>query len=108
MESHRRSKTFYGLTNRRAIIVSKVFSLSTASVPLRNLANMSARKLTGQTGTLCLDLTHRAYGFPDFQLWRVGSGIWLTDPFVNTPVFELIPAARQVHDLIEEARRDID
>ena len=46
VDSRARANTFYGLTDRRVIIVSGLFSRSTNSLPLRTLHDVSVREST--------------------------------------------------------------
>jgi hypothetical protein len=93
-----RAKTFYGLSNRRAIIISGVFSRTTNSLPLRTLTDISLQERSDRSGTILL-------GRPQpYSSW--GSGMrWPGMSQYSTPAFEMIPNAKAVHDQLLEAQR---
>lgn len=92
-----RSGTVYGLTNRRAIIVSGLFSKSTHSVPLKTLLDVSMREGSDKSGTILLG----PLGQHDWHYWGVR---WLSPP--ATPRFEYIQEAAQVFDCLLQAKRE--
>ena len=93
-----RAHTFYGLTNRRAIIVSGLFSKTTNSLPLRTLTDISVQERSDRSGTVML-------GRPlPYSYW--GSGMrWPGMNQYATPSFEMIPDAMRVHDQLLGALR---
>jgi len=93
-----RAKTFYGLTNRRAIIISGLFSRTINSLPLRTLTDISLQERSDRSGTILL-------GRPQpYSSW--GSGMrWPGGSQYSTPAFEMIPNAKTVHDQLLEAQR---
>lgn len=98
VDARARAGTVYGVTDRRSIVVSGMFSRSINSMPLRTLTNLSVRERADGTGTVSL-------GQPDlFQWWYAGLSVPGLSQHV-TPSFELIPEAKKVHDLILEAQR---
>jgi len=93
-----RANTFYGLTNRRAIIVSGIFSKTTNSLPLRTLTNISLQERSDRSGTIMLDRPQ------PYSSW--GPGLrWPGLSQYSTPAFESIPDAKQVHDQLLAAHR---
>jgi hypothetical protein len=93
-----RSKTFYGLTNRRAIIISGLFSRTINSLPLRTLTDISLQERPDRSGTILL-------GRPQpYSTWRSGMR-WPGGSLYSTPAFEMIPHAKTVHDQLLEAQR---
>lgn len=92
-----RAKTFYGLTDRRAIIISGMFSRTINSLPLRTLADISLQERSDRSGTILL-------GRPQpYSLW--GSGMrWPGMNQYSAPAFEMIPNARAVHNQLLEAQ----
>jgi len=96
-----RAKTFYGLTNRRVIIISGVFSRTTDSLPLRTLTDISLQERSDRSGTILL-------GRPQpFSSWGWGSS-WNWWPGISqysTPAFEMIPNVKSVYDQLLEAQR---
>jgi hypothetical protein len=98
VDAKARANTFYGLTNRRAIIVSGIFSRSTRSLPLRTLSDISVQERRDRTGTVFLG---RPY---PFATWYAGMQ-WPGMDQSSTPGFELISEAKRVHDQVLEAQR---
>jgi len=93
-----RAKTFYGLTNRRAIIISGLFSRTINSLPLRTLADISLQERSDRSGTILL-------GRPQpYSPWSSGLR-WPGGSQYSTPAFEMIPNAKTVHHQLLEAQR---
>ena len=93
-----RANAFYGLTDRRAIIVSGVFSRTTTSLPLGTLTDISREERKDGTGTIQL-------GKPQpFAAWYAGIQ-WPGMAKYQTPAFELITDVKRVYaQLIEKQR----
>lgn len=93
-----RARTLYGLTNRRAIIISGLFSRTIRSLPLRTLADISLQVRSDRSGTILL-------GRPlPYSSWSSGTR-WPGGNQYSTPAFEMIPNAKAVHDQLLEAQR---
>ena len=93
-----RASTVYGLTDQRAIIQSGVFSRTTNSVFLHNLADIAFSVKADGSGTVRLGRP------PAFHGWFAGTQ-WPGSSAYAVPSFELIPQARLVYDQILAARR---
>ncbi|MFI5317259.1 MAG: PH domain-containing protein [Myxococcota bacterium] len=93
-----RASTVYGLTNRRAIIVSGVFSKTTSSLPLRTISDISVQERSDRSGTVLL-------GRPSPYATGQMGFVWPGMTSVATPSFELIPDAKRVHDQLLAAQR---
>jgi hypothetical protein len=93
-----RAKTFYGLTNRRAIIISGVFSTTVNSLPLRTLTEISLQERSDRSGTIFLGRPQPYSSWSSGMRWPGGSQYL-------TPAFEMIPNAKTVHDQLLEAQR---
>jgi hypothetical protein len=94
----RRSRTFYGLTDQRVVIVGgllgrPVKSLDLATLPALQLAERSDRSGTISFGTL-------TGSTPE---WMAGS--WPGAASQLPPRFEMIEEARSVYDRVREAQR---
>jgi hypothetical protein len=98
VDARARARTFYGLTNRRAIIVSGIMSRSTRSIPVRLLTDVSVQERANGTGTVLLGRPH------PFAGWYSGMP-WPGMDQYSTPGFELIPDAKRVHDQVLEVQR---
>lgn len=93
-----RAQTFYGLTDRRAIIVSGLFSRTINSLPLRTLTDISLQERSDRSGTILL-------GRPQpYSSWSSGMR-WPGASQYSTPAFEMISNAKAVHDQLLEAQR---
>jgi hypothetical protein len=93
-----RARTFYGLTDRRVVIVSGLSSRTTSSLPLGMLHDISLRERSDGSGTI-------VFGRPrPFASWYAGMP-WPGMGQYQTPSFELIRDAKRVHDRVLEAQR---
>lgn len=93
-----RAKTFYGLTDRRAVIISGMFSRTTNSLPLRTLSDISLQERSDGSGTILL-------GRPQpYSSWSSGMR-WPGMTQYSTPAFEMIRNAKVVHTQLLEAQR---
>src|SRR6185437_10903759 len=93
-----RAKTFYGLTNHRAIIISGLFSRTINSLPLQALADISLQERSDRSGTILL-------GRPQPYSYWISGMRWPGGSQYSTPAFEMIPNAKTVHDQLLEAQR---
>ena len=93
-----RAKTFYGLTNHRAIIISGLFSRTINSLPLRALADISLQERSDRSGTILLARPQPYSSWSSGMRWPGGSQY-------STPAFEMIPNAKTVHDQLLGAQR---
>lgn len=92
-----RAKTFYGLTDRRAIIISGMFFRTINSLPLRTLTDISLQERSDRSGTILL-------GRPQpYSSWSSGMR-WPGMRQYSAPAFEMIPDAKAVHDQLLEAQ----
>lgn len=93
-----RSRTFYGLSDRRVLVRSDLFRPSTQSFPLRGLRELSLHEQRDGSGSILLKrpVTH--------VLWvpgmRSGPLRWS-----SAPAIERIVGAREVYERILEASR---
>jgi len=91
-----RSKTYYGLTTERIIIVSGLFSRTTKSLQLRTLSDVSLDESDGGLGTI-------TFG-PVAPFWA-GTAGWPNSRRHLSPSFESISAARDVYEKIRAAQK---
>jgi hypothetical protein len=94
VDARRRAGTVYGLTDRRAIIIT---GGRVQSVDLRNLGDVTLRERPDGSGTLVLGPTFPTYGMIQGVSWP---GISQFMP----PTFELIEHVREVHRMLRDAR----
>ena len=93
-----RANTFYGLADRRAIIVSGIFSRTTTSLPLRTLTDISFNERRDGSGTIHLGRPH------PFAAWYAGMQ-WPGMTTYQTPGFELISDVRRAYGQLMEVQR---
>ena len=91
-----RSRTYYGLTTERIVIVSGLFSRTTKSLQLRTLSDVSLAESSGGVGTI----TFGAVG-----PWWAGSGGWPGSQRQVSPAFDSISSARDVYEKIRVAQK---
>ena len=91
-DSYIRSKTAYGVTNRRAILISGVFSRTVKSLPLHMLSDLSMTEKRDGSGTITFGPVHPA------ARWTGGGGQ------NATPSFEMIVSAKDVYNRIRQAQ----
>ena len=98
VDAKRRSRTYYGVTNERVIIVSGIFSRTVKSLQLRTLSDVSLSEGNNGMGTI-------TFG-PTTAQWWVGAGGWPGSPTKNLPPsFESICDARSAFDQIRGAQK---
>jgi len=94
----RRGKTFYGLTPRRAIIVSGVFNRQVNSIDLGSLAELSVSERSDRSGTISLGASSRVWGAGMMGPSWPGAARYLP------PAFEMIEDVKAVYEKIREHR----
>ena len=97
VDAKQRSRTFYGLTNQRVIIVSGVVSRNIKSLQLRTLSEVSLAEREDGSGTIT---------FGPSAPWWSGVGGWPGARKDASPTFESIPAAREVLERIRSAQNE--
>ncbi len=96
-DARERSKTYYGLTNERVIIVSGLFSHRVKSLQLRTLSEVSLSEVKDGIGTITFGPT---------APWWAGSGGWPGANKNASPAFDSIGDAREVFDRIRLAQKE--
>ena len=94
-DRYQRSRTYYGLTDQRAIIRT---SKGVKSLSLRGLADLSLKEKEDRSGTISFGAGDPRYSFFAGAGWP-GMGRFLP------PSFEMIEDARQVYTQIRDAQR---
>jgi hypothetical protein len=97
VDAWRRARTYYAVTQKRILILSRT---SLKSLELRQLSEMGLKESRDGSGSL-------TFG-PQLSLsqWNNNFGIWGGTPVV--PTFESIPAASQVHATVRRAQADLE
>lgn len=96
IDARDRDRTSYGLTNKRIIIESGVFSRKFKSVPLKTLSELELKQHSDGTGTIRLGPKSRHTAFQSGMTWWPGVQV--------TPQLELIPAPHEVYAQILDAQ----
>ncbi|WP_433567053.1 hypothetical protein ACQP1O_18840 [Nocardia sp. CA-151230] len=92
VDAQRRARTFYGVSNRRIIIISRLFGYKVQTFNPRTLEHLSITERSGGDGTI----SFAAISFFDPRWSTV---LWIgASPL---PAFEMIEHARSVYELIE-------
>lgn len=89
-DSKLREKTFYGLTDQRAVIISGMFRKGVKSLNLKTMTDVSLTESAGGYGTIIFRQENQ---FTSMFAWGSFPGLGST-----TPKFELIRDAKQVYN----------
>ena len=97
-DAWRRSRTYYGLTDQRVIILSGWFGTNIKSIPLKSQPDLSLKEKSNRSGTIT------------FGTGRFGSGMyarmyWPGMSDKTPPVIELIDNVRNVYNQILSAQQ---
>lgn len=95
-DAYVRKRTSYGITTSRLIIAGGPWRSTVRSISLDTLTNLELNELGNDRGTITFGSTFAR------SRWQ-GQSSWPGTP--STPAFDLIANAKQVFDLIGEARR---
>jgi hypothetical protein len=100
VDSAQRSKTYYALTNERAIILSGLFTQNTKSLDLRKLPEINISTKDNGRGTITFGASHpmawmsSGSGFPNMGRYHIA------------PSFEMIDDAKTVYQHIKRLQRE--
>ncbi len=97
VDAKQRSRTAYGVTDRRVILIYGVFSKGLKSLPLKSLTEISLSEKSDGTGTVIFGPGQQPWG-----RWQ-GSRWFPTDGY-ESPCFESIPRAKEVYFTIRQAQ----
>jgi hypothetical protein len=97
-DARRRSRTFYGLTDQRAIIVSNGTSRKVTSLNLKTLSEISLTEKSDGTGTI-------TFGPMNLLAWWSGGTNWPGAP-QGPPSFEMVQDAEEVYDILRQAQSE--
>jgi len=92
-----RARTFYGLTDRRAIIVSGLLSRTVKSLSLQTMTDVTLTERGDASGTIAFGQVPPWAGMYGGMRWP-GMGSY------GPPSFELIPDAKRIYGLIRQAQ----
>jgi hypothetical protein len=92
-----RSRTYYGVTDQRVIIVDGLFNRQVKSLPLTTLSDISLSERSNRSGSI----TFGTNNFPFASLGRSWPGMGRQ----MAPAFDSIDEVRRVYALIREAQQ---
>lgn len=92
-----RGRTEYAVTNRRAIIVSGLFSRNVKSIDLRTTSEIAISERNDKSGTI-------TFGATSFSAINMNRYSWSFNPTGGAPAFEMIDDVRSVYRTIEQVR----
>jgi hypothetical protein len=95
-----RSRTYYGVTNERIIIISGILARQTKSLQLRTLADVSLSQRGDGSGTITFGPTY-------FLNTIFPAGAWPGTARYASPTFEMIDHAKEAYDIIRGAQRAV-
>lgn len=98
LDAYSRSKTYYGITNRRIIIQNEGIGGKTHSYDLKSLSNLSVEQGKDGRGTVTIGASPTGRG-----MMMRGFG-WPGMNGMLPPALEMIPDAQQVYELIQDVR----
>jgi hypothetical protein len=99
-DSSQRSKTYYALTNERAIIISGVFNQSTKSLDIKKLPEINISSKGDSKGTITFGASHP-------MAWMyAGSGFPNMGRYNIAPSFEMIDDAKTVYQQVKRLQRE--
>lgn len=97
-DAKKRAKTFYGLTDQRAIIVSGLFNKSVKSLNLRTMTDVSLSENANGYGTIVF-----GQEIPMMSLFMRGAFPGASGS--TTPKFELVKNAKQVYNQLRAQQK---
>lgn len=99
-DAYHRSRTFYGITNERIIILSGIFSRQVKSLQLENLSDISLNQMNSDLGTITFGPS------PIMTSIFVPAGSWPGTARYTPPSFDLIRNPKEVYNIIRQAQKD--
>ncbi|MGO9460085.1 MAG: PH domain-containing protein [Rhodomicrobium sp.] len=97
LDSYQRSRTYYGVTDRRALILNGIVTRQLKSISLQNLNEISLTERSDGSGDISFGSMP-----PIYAMWRGTAWPGMSDRLV--PAFEFIDGVRTVYDLIKKAQ----
>jgi hypothetical protein len=93
-----RRKTWYGITDKRVIVLKSAFTTNVNSIDYASLTNLNLTERKDNSGDIL-------FGFPSsMQAWA-NSGWPQSRRYPQTPGFYLLPDARQIYNRIREIQQ---
>ena len=99
VDAYNRSRTYYGVTNERIIILSGLFTRQVKSLQLRTLSDVTLNQGSNNHGTILFGPSPNTMGF------SLPTGSWPGAARYNPPSFDLIERPKEVYDIIRQAQK---
>jgi hypothetical protein len=96
VDARQRSRMAYGVTDRRVVLISGVFSRNVKSLALKTITDLTLDEKSDGTGTITFGPTYPVVG------WQA-SGRWGTAAY-QSPCFDSIPRAKEVYATLRQAQ----
>ena len=97
VDARQRARTFYGVTDKRIIIMSGLFSRKVKSLNLRTLTDLSMSEKSDGSGTVTFGPTHPLAAF-------FGAAAWPGAGFRGSPHFDLVANVAEAYKIIRHAQ----
>jgi len=97
VDAWQRSRTYYALTNQRAIIIRGIMNRQVKTLPLRTMSDITFTERSDGSGSITLGPSTGPYS------WVAGSG-WPGTARYQPPTFEMIENVRSVHTMLRDAQ----
>ncbi|SRR5205823_3594326 len=97
VDAWQRSRTYYALTDQRAIIISGLATRQVKSLPLRTMSDITLSERADGSGSIALGPSSGPY------TWFATSG-WPGGGTYRPPTFEMIDNVRRVHTMLRDAQ----
>jgi hypothetical protein len=97
LDSYQRGRTYYGLTDRRIIIVSGLINRDLKTIAIQNLAEVSLQEKRDGSGAIFFGPVNPIYAMFAGTSWPGMRGRM-------PPSFDLIPEVRKVYNLVQSAQ----
>jgi hypothetical protein len=101
VDAKQRAKSFYGLTNRRVVIIGGLMTSTTKSLLLDSLKEISLQEAADGNGSV-------VFGIPNLFSNVVAAVPWPGTSRILIPAFDLIEHAKQVHEQVLLTKRALE
>ncbi len=100
VDALQRSRTFYGITSERLLIVTTLFQRQLKSMPLRGLPELTLKERSDRSGTITFGSAPGVYG-------TVAGSSWPSFGSQSPPSFDMVENVRQVYEQIRTAQMSL-
>ncbi|MCA9979713.1 MAG: PH domain-containing protein [Anaerolineales bacterium] len=99
VDAWQRRRTYYALTNRRALIISGIFNQNVRTLPYNTMSEINITRHSNDRGTI-------TFGPPP-PFWQSSGGGWPTgnSRYPVSPAFEMIDRVNDVYEQLKRVQR---